>query len=454
MRYDGGPLTPGEGGPPTWSEVVGQPLDVVLCPLLKWGCRYLQVEHRTLVDHVWDNKAMAALRSDGVDHAEALAGIEGVVLRERNLRFSVLDDSRLYGADLTGADLSKARLIDARLLSVKLDWAILNGAFLDEAQLQGASLNHAWIQGASLDVAHLQGASLDNAHLQGASLVAAELQGASFGAANLKGAVLAAAQLQGALLGNAQFQGANLSWANLQGASLAAAQLQGARLYFADLQGASLQFAQLQGASLNFGHLHGASLSDVFVWRTSASIDEVPDAMQFTLRGVITGPQRACTVLDHKEQDPICNWSRTDFKALKQEISTTVTDKELREAALEKIRSTLNPAIRDDDRIIGEEWLRRQALNPATSVVEEARAAVWKKVGCAAAGAPFVVAALAGRLANGSPWDFSEGSPHPAELAATFLDEKTCAGARGISAVTRAQLEALRKPAAPPSAKP
>jgi hypothetical protein len=41
------------------ADVLNAPLDVVLCPSLRWGCRYLRVDHRTLVDHVWNDKAMA-----------------------------------------------------------------------------------------------------------------------------------------------------------------------------------------------------------------------------------------------------------------------------------------------------------------------------------------------------------------------------------------------------------
>jgi hypothetical protein len=77
----------------TWgylTRVLRQPLEVVLCPSLKWGCRYLRVDHRTLVDHVWDDKAMADLRRGGADQSK-LAAIEGVVLRDRSLRFAMLD---------------------------------------------------------------------------------------------------------------------------------------------------------------------------------------------------------------------------------------------------------------------------------------------------------------------------------------------------------------------------
>jgi hypothetical protein len=60
-----------------------QPLDAVLCPSLNWGCRYMRVDHRTLVDHVWDEKAFADLRSGRADQRK-LAAIEGLVLRGRS----------------------------------------------------------------------------------------------------------------------------------------------------------------------------------------------------------------------------------------------------------------------------------------------------------------------------------------------------------------------------------
>jgi hypothetical protein len=45
---------------------------------------------------------MADLRAPGAEVAKALAGIEGLVLRDRSFRFAVLDDSRLYAAELPG----------------------------------------------------------------------------------------------------------------------------------------------------------------------------------------------------------------------------------------------------------------------------------------------------------------------------------------------------------------
>jgi hypothetical protein len=46
----------------------GNPLDIVLCPQLNWGCRFLRVDHRTLVDKVRDEKALAVLHMEGSPH--------------------------------------------------------------------------------------------------------------------------------------------------------------------------------------------------------------------------------------------------------------------------------------------------------------------------------------------------------------------------------------------------
>jgi hypothetical protein len=67
------------------TDILRQPLDVVLCPSLRWGCRYLRVELRTSVGHVWDDKAMADLRRGGFGQAQLAAisahisSIEGLV---------------------------------------------------------------------------------------------------------------------------------------------------------------------------------------------------------------------------------------------------------------------------------------------------------------------------------------------------------------------------------------
>jgi uncharacterized protein YjbI with pentapeptide repeats len=232
----------------------------------------LRVDHRTLVDHVWDDKSIVALRSDEQDKRKAQAAIEGLVLRARSLRFATLDQSSLFAADLTGADLRKASLNAARMSGATASGVQLQGAKMLEVQLQGALLDSAQLQGAELFGAQLQGAHLNNTKLQGAHLINAKLQGAQLRAAQLQGAELNLAQLGSADLRSAQLQGADLREAQLQGADLREAQLQGANLREAQLQGASLlgawlqvtvlTAAQLQGSDLNLAQLQGAHLNN------------------------------------------------------------------------------------------------------------------------------------------------------------------------------------------------
>jgi hypothetical protein len=136
VRYEGQPTKVRKG--PLLRSLVQymvdagkQPLDVALCPLLDWGCRYLRVDHRTLVDHVWDDKAIVDLRSGSTEQAKSLAAIEGLVLRNRSLRFAVLDESSLFASDLSGADLRNATLREARLPNARLLAAQLQGANLE-----------------------------------------------------------------------------------------------------------------------------------------------------------------------------------------------------------------------------------------------------------------------------------------------------------------------------------
>jgi uncharacterized protein YjbI with pentapeptide repeats len=171
---------------PIWTEVYQQPLDLGLCPALHWGCRHLTVDHRTLVGHVWNTQAITELRSakgrsgEQGDINKSLAGIEGVFLRDRTLRFADFSESRLYAADmieadLSGANLSKADLSEANLPGADLSGADLSKAHLSWANLSNADLSGAYLSGADLSKAHLSGADLSKANLSGADLSGADL---------------------------------------------------------------------------------------------------------------------------------------------------------------------------------------------------------------------------------------------------------------------------------------
>jgi hypothetical protein len=180
-----------------------QPIDLLLCPLGAWGCRFLTVAHRVIVGKVWDTPTFVAVRAGAGVDAQNRASFEGASLRERTLRFADLTASELFGADLTGADLTRANLNGANL----------NGAYLAGAHLTGADLTGADLTGPNLAGAYLTGARLNNARLTGAYL--------SF--VHLTGAYLTGAHLNNARLTGAELNFAELNFADLTGADLGAA---------------------------------------------------------------------------------------------------------------------------------------------------------------------------------------------------------------------------------------
>jgi uncharacterized protein YjbI with pentapeptide repeats len=253
----------------------GNPLDLISCPWVNWGCRFLRVDHRTLIDKTWDEKALGVLRMNiselmttekekaNAERAKAMAAIEGVFLRDSSLRFAVLDESRLYAANLMGADLQSATLQEADISRARLRGAHLRKACLSGANLSGANLDHATLDHAGLNGANLSDASLSEANLNSATLELANLIGATLVVANLDGADLFRADLSGAILFKADLSGADLGGANLSDANLNGTHLSGADLRCAGLNGAKLINADLGGANLSDANLSGANLSDV-----------------------------------------------------------------------------------------------------------------------------------------------------------------------------------------------
>jgi hypothetical protein len=79
------------------AEAAVQPLDLLLCPTLGWGCRYIKVDHRTLLGRVWVPQAIVKLRSNEANLPRSISGIDGAYLRHRSLRFANFSDSALYG---------------------------------------------------------------------------------------------------------------------------------------------------------------------------------------------------------------------------------------------------------------------------------------------------------------------------------------------------------------------
>jgi Pentapeptide repeats (8 copies) len=137
---------------PYLTRALLHPFDTVICTQLSWGCRYLRVDHRPLTD----GRAIGDINNASGDRTAAQPAL-GLVLRDRSLRFAVLDGSSLFAADLTGADLRKATLLGARLPGARLNRTQVQEADLTDAELQGVDSI-----GALLDHSHLR-----NGHLKG-----------------------------------------------------------------------------------------------------------------------------------------------------------------------------------------------------------------------------------------------------------------------------------------------
>ncbi len=341
-----------------------------------------------------------------------------VSLRLRDLRRAVLSGAQLRKVDLTAADLSGATLEDADLRE-----ALLSCALPFEDRRDGSQR--------PIKCTQLQGAFLDGASLQGANLESASLQGAVLGHASLQGASLDGALLWGAMLPGATLQGASLKGARLQGANLQGVLLQGASLDEASLDGASLDGASLQGTSLSAASLRGASLVKSFVWRADASYATIDRTNAQDIRS------RQEAFCNDPQTDNVCDWTAESFRSLRTTVETAVPDGTARRAALDRIDRALNPDHPfEPERAITSRWqaLRDYPIEP--EVVDAERARQWKAVGCKLEGGPYVVATMARRLDARFPLN----SPHPAAIAAAFLDP-SCNGARGISAATTAILE-------------
>ncbi len=157
---------------------------------------------------------------------------------EDHIGKTILQEARLWRANLRGANLTGAALQKAEIF---------------EADLEGANLSSAFLQGADLHDSNLQSASLRKAKA-GPGTGPAELTNLNH--ANLKSADLSDSDLSQADLSEANLEGADLSRTNLQNANLLSAKLRGANLQNADLTNATGlladQFAQcdVSGAKL------------------------------------------------------------------------------------------------------------------------------------------------------------------------------------------------------------
>ncbi len=191
-------------------------------------------------------------------------------LSNRNFRYALMADVKLFGANLAGSDFEGANLHRARLTGAKLSGADLSGATvvrarLEAADLRGARLSfvrskHAKFAGANVRLAEMAGADFQFADFSKADLVKANLEGVSLEQARLDRADLSGANLRYARLPKSNLRHARLAHADLNGALLNDADLTGADLESADMIGASMKRVKLTGARFDGADLSGANL--------------------------------------------------------------------------------------------------------------------------------------------------------------------------------------------------
>ena len=306
---------------------------------------------------------------------------------------------------------------------------------IDHTKLDTEAKIAAATETVSLRSRHLEGTVLIGAVLRKVDFAGAYLQGADLTTADLRNANFACAGLANSPSGLSVRVGDNVC-TQLQGAKLKGAQLQGAALRVAQLQGADLLGAQLQGADLAGAVLDGASLRNVFVWRADARFAKAKGAW---IDMVVSGPKQWC---GNRNGPAGCDWSDVWWSDFKKGIEHEVLEGGTRANVLKRIDPRLDPAKPlKDEAEMAQGWAELQSSSLTQSAFEEELFNQWQRIGCAAAGAPYVLTALIHTLRDqGSPFKYD--SPQLARLEAEFLKED-CVGGRGLSEDTKETLKAL-----------
>ena len=312
---------------------------------------------------------------------------------------------------------------------------------IDHTKLDTEAKIAAATETVSLRSRHLEGTVLIGAVLRKVDFAGAYLQGADLTTADLRNANFACAGLANSPSGLSVRVGDNVC-TQLQGAKLKGAQLQGAALRVAQLQGADLLGAQLQGADLAGAVLDGASLHNVFVWRADARSAKAKGAW---IDMVVSGPKQWC---GNRNGPAGCDWSDVWWSDFKKGIEHEVLEGGTRANVLKRIDPRLDPAKPlKDEAEMAQGWAELQSSSLTQSAFEEELFNQWQRIGCAAAGAPYVLTALIHTLRDHlSPFKYD--SPQLARLEAEFLKED-CAGARGLSEGAKETLKALTTTAHP-----
>ena len=326
---------------------------------------------------------------------------DALSLRGRDLQGAVFFGAHLDKADFTGAQLQRANFVAAELRGAKFECGPVTEEERKCAQLRGTSFVFAELQGASLEDAILLGTRLDSADLQGASFGFAVLAGASLG------------QIPHSTQPT-QLQGAWLYSAHLEGASLEGAQLQGAVLDNAGLQGASLKNAQVKYASFR----------NISVWRATPPGGDGATAALYQGFDYVRAFSWSAT------------WSANAYDTLKSLIEDSIAKGRMRDEALKRIAMLAEPPSTGDS-ASAKAWADlAKASSPSAASYPDAMAEALIGIGCAAAGAPYVISGLIRHLDD----RFEGHRSQEAAVARAFLDAAKCPGARGLSAEDRASL--------------
>jgi hypothetical protein len=127
-----------------------------------------------------------------------------------------------------------------------------------------------------------------------------------------------------------------------------------------------------------------------------------------------------------------CGWSPELFNELRQLSAKQFSEEDYRlRPAMERI-DNLDPT----NALIGEDKMAKaweDRARPATENDYERLSGIWRDTGCAAEGTPYVIGGLLFQLQMG----VSPLGAQSRQLAAAFLDEEHCPGARSLSAPTR-----------------
>ncbi len=147
-----------------------------------------------------------------------------------------------------------------------------------------------------------------------------------------------------------------------------------------------------------------------------------------------SGPDPGCGA------PPWCDWSTASSIALKEKIKKLVPRGEALDNALAAV-SILEPTAKSDDwdKGVTKKWLEHAGETAFEDYLKNL-AKPLHEIGCSEDGAPYVIHAV---LENEDEF-FAQELPETRALAAAFLSERECPGARGLSEKDKAKLRDIR----------